>query len=124
MGRAKVHGCFLYIVMYHCRVPRSVNISTARKDLPALFDRVTKEEGAKVVIRRRDQEREAVLVSRDYVDRLERGARQRASKGFRLVGSGTLMVQVDEVLSSIRAADDAESTKRAGELAPRRRPGR
>lgn len=102
---------------------RPLNISTARRTLPALFDRVTKRQGEKVVIRRRDGVEEAVLVSGGYLERLERGPRFAAPTSFRLFGSGTLVAPVDEVIDEVRAAEAAESKRRARTLvaAARRR---
>ncbi|HEY3353659.1 MAG TPA: hypothetical protein VGQ83_10445 [Polyangia bacterium] len=102
---------------------KPVNISAARRDLPSLFDRVTRRDGEKVVIRRRDGGREAVLVSRDYVERLERTKRQVVgTTAFRLLGSGELLVPVEEAVANLRAAEERDAAKRLAELAPR--PGR
>lgn len=100
---------------------KRVNISTARKDLPILFDRVTDREGEKVVIRRRDGGQEAVLVSRSYVEQLELASRRSSGRVFRLLGSGTLLAPGDEVLRVVRAAEVAETEKREQELAPPRK---
>ena len=100
---------------------RHVNISKARKELPALFDRVTTHDGEKILIRRRDEEREAVLVSRDYVERLELSHRRAASeKPFRLIGSGKLLVSDEEALAEIRAGEARASEQRRKEFAPQR----
>ena len=59
--------------MYTHSMLKTLNISTTRRDLPSLFDRVTARDGERINIRRRDGGPEAVLVGRDYLDRLERG---------------------------------------------------
>ena len=98
---------------------RLVNISTARKNLPGLFDRVTSRDGEMVVIRRRDGGREAVLISRDYIERLERQAGAlRAGKPFKLLGSLALAGDAASVLDEVRAGDRRESEKRLREFTP------
>jgi len=94
-----------------------VNISTARRELPALFNRVTSRDGAKVVIGRRDGGREAVLASREYVERLE-VAERRVGRGtsFRVMGSATIVGTVEEVLGEIRAEQAGQRAKRLAEL--------
>ena len=95
------------------------NISTARSELPSLFDRVTARDGERVTIRRRDGGPEAVLVSRGYLDRLELARpAPRTDRPFHLLGSGALLRPCVEVLDEIRAAAAAEAGKRLGELAP------
>src|ERR1051326_2428318 len=74
---------------------KRLNISDARKLLPALFDRVTNREGEKVIISRRDSGTEAILVSKSYVERLEGRA---SRKPFRLFGSAKVMGSVEEIL--------------------------
>ena len=102
---------------------RRVNISTARKELPRLFDRVTARDGEKVVIRRRDGGKEVVLASLDYVERLEAAAREVvAASPFRLFGSGTLHAAVEETLASIRAEDAEQLAGRLAEIATPTRP--
>lgn len=104
-------------------MPKRVNISTARKDLPSLFDRVTARDGEKVVIRRRDGGREAVLVGRGYVDRLEQqGRRLAAREPFTLLGSLEVRGDADGVVEDVRARDRHGSAKRLAALLPRRRP--
>lgn len=98
---------------------KPLNISTARKQLPAIFDRVTGRRGAKVVIRRRDGDREAVLVDRGYVEALEAASRRLSSEpDFRLVGSGEAICDVEEALAEIRAADATEAASRGDEVVP------
>lgn len=106
---------------------KRVNISTARNELASLFDRVIGHEGEKVVIRRRDGEREAVLVSRDYVERLEVASRSPAfAKPFRLLGSARLTGDAETIIDEIRAAETREVEKRLQEFAspPKRKPRR
>ena len=95
-----------------------VNISTARKRLPALFDTVTARDGAQVSIRRRDSGAEAVLVSRDYLDRLEHAyPHVPPGEAFRLIGSGKLLRPGADVINEIRAEAASESLRRANEMA-------
>lgn len=99
---------------------KMVNISAARRDLPSLFDRVTTNDGDKVVIRRRDGGREAVLVSRDYVERLERANRRLgAGSAFRLVGSGEVLSSIEDAIADIRADDKREADHRIATAVPR-----
>jgi hypothetical protein len=101
-------------------MPKRLNISTARKELPALFDRVATREGERVIIRRRDGGEEAALISLGYLERLELAHRQRAAaKPFKLIGSGTMVVSVEDVLGEIRAADEREIEKRQRDFASR-----
>ena len=103
---------------------KSVSISDARKLLPTLFDRVTAHDGQRVVIRRRDDVSEAVLVSRAYLERLELAANgRRDGSPFRLVGSGTVSGDVNETIAAIRSDDAVVSASRLAEFAgsPRRR---
>ena len=101
---------------------KRVNISAARRDLPALFDRVTRDTRVKVVIQRRDTSSEAVLVSREYLDHLERGARQaRLGSPFRLIGSGELLTPIEDAIAGVREAESREAAARLDQLPPRRR---
>lgn len=99
---------------------KRVNISTARKHLPALFDRVTERDGDRVLIHRRDDGREAVLVSRSYIDRIELASRRLArGEAFDVVGSLTIVGDADGVLDEVRAVQSKEAHKRHRELASR-----
>ena len=101
---------------------KAVNISTARRDLPSLFDKVTGRKGEIVVIRRRDGDRQAVLVDREHFESLEVATR-RLSAGweFKLIGSGEATGDIDAVLSEIRADDRREAERRQGEMSLRAR---
>ena len=106
---------------------RLVNITNARKDLPKLFDRVTAHDGVKVIIRRRDGGREAVLVSRDYLEGLEKKHAEPAApknKRWSLSGSMKLTMPVEDIIAEIRANDDREFEKRLNEFAPLPKPRR
>lgn len=103
---------------------KSLNISTARRTLPTLFDRVTARDGEKVVIHRRDGDQEAVLVSRGYLDRLEKETRRGTGTAFKLIGSGRMLGSVEEAVAEVRAAEAAEAEKRARELGPSRKRAR
>jgi PHD/YefM family antitoxin component YafN of YafNO toxin-antitoxin module len=112
----------MYIVLYHSHMAKQVNISAARRELPSLFDRVTRRDGEKVIIRRRDAGPEAVLVSRDYIDSLEQATRDLArATPFRLVGSGELLGSVEDVIATMRGQQTRERDARLDELAPRRK---
>jgi hypothetical protein len=80
-------------------------ISTARKQLFELFDRVTGNEGERVIIARRTSSKEAVLIAKDYLDHLETASRRfagQAAETFSLFGSATLTTSPDEVLRATR----------------------
>ena len=114
----------MYIVLYNTSMPKPMNISAARKDLPSLFDRVIRRTGEMVVIRRRDEEREAVLVSRQYVQSLLLKDRRAApASQFLLVGSGEALSDVEAAVSEIRAAQESETNRRSGEMVRARNPG-
>lgn len=101
------------------------SISTARRQLFDLFDRVTGSEGDRVVIVRRNTPKEAVLVSRDYLDHLETTARRltaRAATSFSLFGSATLLVPPDDVLRATRQEQARLRARKQAKLAGRRRP--
>lgn len=107
-------------MLYNYAMAKAVNISTARRDLPALFDRVTGRRGEMVVITRRDGERAAVLVDRGYVESLEAANRRlSAVAGFKLMDSGEATADIDSVLSAIRAEDAREAEQRRSEILPR-----
>jgi len=109
-------------VLYRLGMAKRVNISTARRELPTLFDRVTRRDGERVVIRRRDGGPDAVLVSREYVDSLERTTQELArSIPFRLVGSGELLAPVEDALAAMRGQQARSVDQRLGELGPQRR---
>lgn len=98
---------------------KRVNISTARKELPTLFNRVTSRDGEKVVIGRRDGGPEAVLVSRGYIERLEIASpKAPPGKPWSLFGSGTIVGggTVEDVLAEVRAEDNRQTEKRLAEF--------
>ena len=100
------------------------SISTARRQLFDLFDRVTAGDGEKVVIVRRNSLKEAVLVSREYLDHLEtttRGLARRAAAGFSLFGSATLLVPPDDVFRATRQEQARRRARKEAKLSPRRR---
>jgi PHD/YefM family antitoxin component YafN of YafNO toxin-antitoxin module len=105
----------MYTVRYNSLVMRRVNISTARRELPSLFDRVTERPGEKVTIARRDGGAEAVLVSRSYLEHLEAQRPARATT-FKLMSSGTLNAPADEVLAAIRRKDAEVTEARLADL--------
>jgi PHD/YefM family antitoxin component YafN of YafNO toxin-antitoxin module len=114
--------CLLYIVLYNSIMAKAVNISTARRDLPSLFDKVTGRKGEIVVIRRRDGDRQAVLVDREHFESLEAATRRlSAGRGFKLIGSGEATGDIDAVLSEIRADDRREAERRQAEMSLRAR---
>lgn len=107
----------MYIVLYNTSMPKPMNISAARKDLPSLFDRVIRRTGEMVVIRRRDEDREAVLVSREYVQSLLLASRGGApASKFLLIGSGEAVSDVEDAISEIRAEQEREANHRNAEL--------
>lgn len=109
-----------YIVLYISVMPKPLNISTARKELPSLFDRVTNRRGEIVVIRRRDGDREAVLVAREYLDSLQAASRRLApAQPFRLLGSGTALSDVETVLGAIRAEEESDAGVRIADFVTR-----
>jgi PHD/YefM family antitoxin component YafN of YafNO toxin-antitoxin module len=80
-------------------------ISTARQELFELFDRVTGDEGERIVIARRTSRKEAVLISKDYLEQLETANHQlarRAATSFSLFGSATLAVPPDDIFHVTR----------------------
>jgi hypothetical protein len=80
-------------------------ISTARKQLFELFDRVTGNEGERVVIARRTSSKEAVLIAKDYLDHLETASHRfagHAAGSFSLFGTATLTTPAGEVLRATR----------------------
>ena len=100
------------------------SISTARRQLFDLFDQVTGSEGDRVVIARRNAPKEAVLVSREYLDHLENTTRhlaRRAAKAFSLFGSATLLVPPDDVLRATRQEQAHLRTRKQTRLAGRHR---
>jgi PHD/YefM family antitoxin component YafN of YafNO toxin-antitoxin module len=109
-------------MLYNLCMSKTLNISAARKELPSLFDRVTSRNGERVVIRRRDGDREAVLVGRDYIESLE-AANRRGAAGtdFRLIGSGSALRDVEEAIAEIRSADALAAGRRQREVARRGR---
>jgi len=96
---------------------KRVNISAARRDLPALFDRVIARAGESVIIARRDSPDEAVLVARSYIERLERAPQERKVP-FKLMGSGALLVASDDVIGDLRRREADEADKRHAEFQP------
>lgn len=98
-------------------------MSTARRELPSLFDVVTGRDGATVVIARRDGGPEAVLVGRAYIERLERASRLASTeRPFRLAGS--IRAVVDDPIGQLRESAGAEAEKRLASLVPRARRAR
>lgn len=89
---------------------RARTLSQARQELFAIFEEVIAHPGRKVVLRHRGSDKDAVLVSREYLQRLEEGRAEARSGGFSLFGSATLNGSVDEVLTEIR--HEAEETRR------------
>ncbi|MCC7539070.1 MAG: hypothetical protein IT379_22795 [Deltaproteobacteria bacterium] len=78
---------------------RRLSISEARKSLFALFRSVTANTGSQVILSHRTSAQQAVLVSKEYVERLELVSRRGpAHTKFRLFGSGSLLMSPDDVV--------------------------
>lgn len=95
---------------------KPVPISTARKDFFQLFEKAVRHDGQKIVISRRGVQQRAVLVSAEYVERLERQAQsparplsnaQVAKLLARRRGTMTIVGDPDTVLSEVRARQNA-----------------
>jgi PHD/YefM family antitoxin component YafN of YafNO toxin-antitoxin module len=102
---------------------KRVNISTARKNLPALFDQVTRSDRAKVIIQRRDGEEQAVLVGHSYLERLEIELNQSAKeRPLALIGSARLSSPLVDVVAELRESEGREIELRVRDfLAPSRK---
>jgi PHD/YefM family antitoxin component YafN of YafNO toxin-antitoxin module len=88
-------------------------ISAARAELFELFEEVIAHDGKKVVIEHRTSPKKAVLISADYLERLERLERDAPKAGaFTLYGSGTLHVDPEDVLKDVRREENATAEKR------------
>jgi hypothetical protein len=95
-------------------------LSVARAELYELFDEVTSNQGHKVVLQHRGSSREAALVGREYLERLERLAAspQAPLERFRLSGTATLATAPDAVLAAVRAEQRELADKKARVLDP------
>ena len=78
---------------------RRLTVTEARASLFDLFRAVTTKPGSQVVLSHRTSSEQAVLVSKEYVERLEMLSRKEPARGrFRLFGSGTLVAPPDDVV--------------------------
>lgn len=77
-------------------------LSQARAELFALFEDVTAHSGRRIILRHRGGGRDAVLVSREYLERIERAQPGAGGGSFSLVGSATLNRPLEEALAEIR----------------------
>ncbi len=98
-------------------------LSQARTDLFGIFEDVTKHPGRKVVLRHRGSDAEAVVVSRDYLARLERGAACAVDSTFSLFGSAVIHGSVDEVLREVRRDAEAGLEKKLANLSSGKKKG-
>lgn len=94
------------MVLYVSVMGKRLNVSEARRQLFDLFEEVTSNRRARIVIGHRDSDQEAVLLSRVEVERLERLARSGRRSEFSLVGSAVLNVDAEDVLKRVRAEQD------------------
>lgn len=98
-------------------------LSQARAELFALFEDVTTHAGRKVILRHRGGGRDAVLVSREYLERIERAQASAEGGSFSLFGSATLNRPLEEALGEIRqdaaAASERKLLAMTGAEAPR-----
>lgn len=78
-------------------------LSQARAELFALFEEVTAHAGRKVILRHRGSDRDAVLVSRQYLHLLEQARPGAATASFSLFGSAVLDGDLEQALADIRA---------------------
>lgn len=92
-------------------MPKPVMISDVRQRLFELFDHVVFHAGATVLIARKGRAERAVLISEESLSRLEtevhmlttRLAAAHAPAPFTLIGSATLTVPADAILTASRA---------------------
>jgi PHD/YefM family antitoxin component YafN of YafNO toxin-antitoxin module len=118
-----------YILLYTSHVEDEMAkrrmVSEARKELFELFDEVTATAGRKVILGHRNSAREAVLVSRDYLEGLEAANRQMrglaAREPFHLYGSAKLNVAPEEVLTATRREQREAAEAKLGTLSGRAR---
>lgn len=96
-------------------------LSAARAELFELFEEVTARDGTKVIIAHRTSPKKAVLVSEDYLDRLERAVRAPSVSSFKLFGSMELCASPDDPLeSTLREQTTLAEKKLRAFDAPRR----
>jgi PHD/YefM family antitoxin component YafN of YafNO toxin-antitoxin module len=100
---------------------KHVMISQARRDLFDLFEEVVSKGRTRVLIRHRDSDEQAVLISRKELGRME--ARARASEtaaAFSLAESATIHGAPEDVLTGVRRRQAELEAAKAHSLSSKR----
>ena len=101
---------------YILLVTKYLKVTEARRQLFELFEEVTSNTRARVIIGHRDVEGEAMLVSRKEIERLEQRARA-AGSAFSIAGTASLNVAPEAVLHEVRREQRRRAREKWGDAA-------